>query len=65
MPLVRMIVSVGCDDLPSRPGAEVELSAKRAQQVVNAGWGELVRSRRPETPEQSRGRRRRPETPES
>lgn len=51
MPLVRMTRSVGCEDLPSRRGAEVQLTAERAQQVVAAGWGVIVRSRAPETPE--------------
>lgn len=59
MPIVRMTVSVGCEDLPSRPGEEVRLSPERAQQVVRAGWGEIVRERAPETPE---GRARDPET---
>jgi len=51
MPLVRMRVSVACDDLPSRPGAEVMLSPERAQQVVLAGWGEYVRDTAAEVPE--------------
>lgn len=59
MPLVRMITSVGCSDLPSQPGEEVQLSPERAKQVVAAGWGEIVRDHKPETPE---GRTARPET---
>lgn len=55
MPLVRMTTSVACDDLPGVAGEEVTLPPERAQQVVAAGWGELVRedrAERPERPEQ-------------
>ena len=51
MPLVRMTTSVGCADLPSAPGAVVELSPRRARQVVDAGWGVIVRDAPAEIPE--------------
>lgn len=51
MPLVRMKVSVACEDLPSRKGATVHLPAERAQQVVRAGWGEYVRGPEAVVPE--------------
>lgn len=51
MPLVRMVTSVACDDLPGVAGDEVTLSPDRARQVVDAGWGVLVREERSETPE--------------
>lgn len=57
MPLVRMVTSVAGVDFDFHAGDEVDLPAERAQQAVAAGWGELVRSRAPETPERAAGGR--------
>lgn len=63
MPLVRMVTSVAGVDFDFHAGDEVDLPAERAQQAVAAGWGELVRSRAPETPERaSEARTGAPET---
>jgi hypothetical protein len=66
MPRVRMSTSIAGEGFAYSFGEEVDMPAERAQQMVTAGWAELVRSEKPEAPERPRGRRvARPETPES
>lgn len=60
MPLVRMSTSVATAEQSWSAGEEVDMTAEQARAAVTAGWGELVRHRPPETPEDRGPRPERP-----